>query len=94
MKRTEHLMRLICLPVAAIGLAAAAFAEDGATETPTALKFPQIVYRGTLIDGTPGATNAVAPGKKTMVFKAYDSDEQGGMIDAHSFSSFSSKYQV
>ncbi|MBQ0031810.1 MAG: hypothetical protein KBT68_03300 [bacterium] len=77
MKRTEYLMRLICLPVAAIGLAAAAFAEDGATETPTALKFPQIVYRGTLVDGTPGATNAVAPGKKTMVFKAYDSDEQG-----------------
>lgn len=80
MKRTEHLMRLICLPFAAIGLAATASAEDGAAETPTALKYPQIVYRGMLVDGRPDGTNSVIrSGKRKMVFRAYESDEQGAV---------------
>ena len=80
MKRTEFLMRFICLPLAAAGLAASA--EDGATETPTALKFPQIVYRGTLIDGTTEKAANLGTGsvEKGMVFRAYGSDDSGAPV--------------
>lgn len=64
--------RWLCLAILALG---AAVLPSGAADMN---EFPQIVYRGTLVNGTngkPADFGSDKPVTKTMIFAAYDSDE-------------------
>ena len=71
MKGSETMNRCLCLAILAVGAAALPSEADDMKD------FPQIVYRGTLINGTNGnpAEFGKSPVTKRMVFAAYDSDD-------------------
>lgn len=71
MKGPETMNRCLCLLILAVG---AAVLPSPAADME---EYPQIVYRGTLVNGTTGeaANLGDAPVTKTMVFAAYDSDD-------------------
>ena len=71
MKGPETMNRCLCLAILAVGAAVLPSRADDMKD------FPQIVYRGTLINGTNGkaANLGDAPVAKRMVFAAYDSDD-------------------
>ena len=77
MKGPEAMNRYLCLAALAVGAFMAASGDEAAAPGPNELENPQIVYRGTLIDGATGGKAVFGKTTKHAVFSVYDSDESG-----------------